>query len=36
MLEGEGKLVWDAPSDENWYLEISVCDAGDQRFVPYL
>lgn len=36
MLKGEGKLEWDAPTDENCHLEISVSDAGDQRFIPYL
>lgn len=36
MLEDEGKLRWDAPTDENCHLEISVSDAGDQRFIPYL
>jgi uncharacterized protein involved in high-affinity Fe2+ transport len=36
MLKGEGKLVWGAPKDENCHLEISVSDAGDQRFIPYL
>lgn len=36
MLKGEGKLDWDAPTDENCHLEISVSDAGDQRFIPYL
>lgn len=35
-LKGEGELVWDEPTDENCHLEISVSDAGDQRFVPYL
>ncbi len=36
MLKGEGKLEWDEPKDENCHLEISVSDAGDQRFIPYL
>ena len=36
MLESEGNLLWDEPDDENCHLEISVSDAGDQRFIPYL
>lgn len=36
MLKAEGKLKWDAPTDENCHLEISISDAGDQRFIPYL
>ncbi len=36
MFKQEGELKWDAPTDENCHLEISVSDAGDQRFVPYL
>jgi hypothetical protein len=36
MLRSEGKLEWVEPSDENCHLEISVSDAGDQRFIPYL
>jgi uncharacterized protein involved in high-affinity Fe2+ transport len=36
MLEGEGKLQWDEPTDENCHIEISVSDSGDQRFIPYL
>lgn len=36
MLRGEGELEWVEPTDENCHLEISVSDAGDQRFVPYL
>jgi Fe2+ transport protein len=36
MLESEGALVWDEPTDQNCHLEISVSDAGDQRFIPYL
>jgi hypothetical protein len=36
MLNYEGKLEWVEPNDENCHLEISVSDAGDHRFVPYL
>lgn len=36
ILKGEGKLEWMEPGDENCHLEISVSDAGDHRFVPYL
>ena len=36
MLRAEGKLEWGEPSDENCHLEISVSDAGDRRFIPYL
>ncbi|MBP1849668.1 iron transporter [Rhizobium halophytocola] len=36
MLKSEGELVWDAPTDENCHLEVSVSDAGDERFIPYL
>ena len=36
MLAGEGKLEWDEPTNENCHLEISISDAGDQRFIPYL
>ncbi|CAA9290779.1 MAG: hypothetical protein AVDCRST_MAG08-4567 [uncultured Acetobacteraceae bacterium] len=36
MLRSEGELEWTEPSDENCHLEISVSDAGDKRFVPYL
>ena len=35
-LHGEGQLEWEEPGDENCHLEISVSDAGDGRFVPYL
>jgi uncharacterized protein involved in high-affinity Fe2+ transport len=31
-----GGLEWQEPKDENCHLEISVSDAGDQRFIPYL
>lgn len=33
---GEGKLVWCEPADENCHIEISVCDAADHRFIPLL
>lgn len=36
MLKGEGALEWTEPKDENCHLEISVSDAGDHRFIPYL
>ena len=36
MLKGEGELEWSEPGDENCHLEISVSDAGDGRFIPYL
>ena len=36
LLRSEGELEWVEPSEENCHLEISVSDAGDQRFVPYL
>jgi hypothetical protein len=32
----EGKPEWAEPTDENCHLEISVSDAGDGRFIPYL
>lgn len=35
-LRGEGQLEWQPPTDENCHLEISVSDASDGRFVPYL
>ncbi len=35
-LRGEGELEWTEPTDENCHLEISVSDAGDGRFIPYL
>lgn len=36
MLKGEGQLEWTEPEDENCHLEVSVSDAADGRFVPYL
>ena len=36
MLRGEGALEWMEPTDENCHLEISVSDAADHRFIPYL
>ncbi|MBN9032348.1 MAG: hypothetical protein BGO05_23805 [Rhizobiales bacterium 63-7] len=36
MLHGEGELEWTEPEEENCHLEISVSDAGDGRFIPYL
>jgi uncharacterized protein involved in high-affinity Fe2+ transport len=36
MLRAEGELEWVEPTDENCHLEISVSDAGDRRFIPYL
>jgi hypothetical protein len=36
MLRGEGNLEWVEPTDENCHLEVSVSDAGDRRFIPYL
>ncbi len=35
-LRGEGDLEWTEPTDENCHLEVSVSDAGDGRFIPYL
>jgi len=35
-LHGEGRLEWVEPEEENCHLEISVSDAGDGRFIPYL
>jgi hypothetical protein len=35
-LNGEGKLVWREPTDENCHIEISVSDAADNRFIPSL
>ncbi|MFO1072773.1 MAG: iron transporter [Geminicoccaceae bacterium] len=35
-LRGEGELAWVEPEDENCHLEVSVSDAADQRFIPYL
>ncbi|MGO4449769.1 iron transporter [Phyllobacterium sp. TAF24] len=36
MLDKQGKLHWTEPTDENCHIEISVSDAGDRRFIPYL
>jgi uncharacterized protein involved in high-affinity Fe2+ transport len=36
MLRSEGRLEWVEPVEENCHLEISVSDADDQRFIPYL
>jgi len=37
MYHREGdQLVWHAPEDENAHIEISVRDAGDNRFIPGL
>lgn len=36
MPRGEGELEWVEPEDENCHLEVSVSDAADQRFIPYL
>ncbi|MBA8881818.1 iron transporter [Phyllobacterium myrsinacearum] len=36
MPDKSGRLKWSEPTDENCHLEISVSDAGDKRFVPYL
>lgn len=35
-LRREGELEWVEPEGENCHLEISVSDAADRRFVPYL
>jgi len=35
-LRGEGQLEWVGPGDANCHLEISVSDASDQRFLPFL
>ncbi|GGO31757.1 iron transporter [Deinococcus humi] len=35
-LRGEGQLEWMEPTDENCHLEISVSDASDGRFLPYI
>lgn len=35
-LKAEGQLEWAEPDDENCHLEVSVSDAADKRFVPYL
>ncbi len=36
MLQKNGRLKWSEPDKENCHIEISVSDAGDGRFVPYL
>ena len=36
MLKADGELEWTEPQDENCHFEISVSDAGDGRFIPYL
>lgn len=36
MLGREGKLEWAEVEDENCHLEVSVSDAADGRFIPYL
>lgn len=36
MLKGEGRLEWTEVEDENCHLEVSVSDAADGRFIPYL
>lgn len=36
MPDDDGTLEWMEPDDESCHLEISVSDAGDQRFIPYL
>lgn len=36
MLKGEDNLEWMEVGDENCHLEISVSDAADGRFIPYL
>jgi uncharacterized protein involved in high-affinity Fe2+ transport len=36
MPDENGDLVWHEPGDENAHLEISVRDAADGRFIPYL
>lgn len=35
-LKSEGRLEWREPDDENCHLEVSVSDAADHRFIPYL
>ena len=35
-LRGEGELEWVKPDQENCHLEVSVSDASDGRFIPYL
>lgn len=36
MLNGGGQLEWMEPEDENCHLEVSISDAADGRFIPYL
>ena len=36
MLKGEGQLEWEGVGKENCHLEVSVSDAADGRFIPYL
>lgn len=36
MLQSEGQLEWDEVGEEKCHLEISVSDAADGRFIPYL
>jgi hypothetical protein len=36
MLKAEGQLEWAEVGDENCHLEVSVSDAADGRFIPYL
>jgi len=36
MPDKNGNLKWSEPTEENCHLEISVSDAGDKRFIPYL
>lgn len=35
-LKSGGGLEWAEPEDENCHIEVSVSDAGDQRFIPGL
>lgn len=35
-LTSPGHLEWREPPDANCHLEVSVSDAGDGRFIPYL
>lgn len=36
MLRSENQLEWDEVGEENCHLEVSVSDAADGRFIPYL
>jgi uncharacterized protein involved in high-affinity Fe2+ transport len=36
VMQSNGRLKWSPPDGKNCHLEISVSDAGDGRFVPYL